>query len=334
MSQNSPFRIGVAGVGAIGKNHARLMADIAAKSGGTVQFTAIYDADPARAAEFAAQYGTHAASDISDFAQRVDAASVAVPTVFHRKVAEPLMQAGIHVMVEKPISESYAEAQALIELAKAKSVILQVGHIERFNPVLLQLEQRMDNPKFIEAHRLSPFPNRSIDIGVVLDLMIHDIEIVLHLVKSPLVQVDAVGIPVLTKREDIANARLHFASGAVANVTASRVSLKQERKLRIFQDDAYFSIDLQQAQIRNRAHFQEYFVQDDWRVSNGLTINAGLRYTLNFPSTEVNNQSAVFNLQSQQLEFLGQNAFHLNAELRLPLKEGDEISIIPAIAGG
>jgi predicted dehydrogenase len=246
MSSSSPFRIGVAGVGAIGKNHARLMADIAARSGGAVQFTAVYDADPARAAEFAAQYGTHAASDIADFAERVDAASVAVPTVYHRKVAEPLMERGIHVMVEKPISESYAEAQTLIELAKAKSVILQVGHIERFNPVLLQLEQRMDNPRFIEAHRLSPFPNRSIDIGVVLDLMIHDIEIVLHLVKSPLVQVDAVGIPVLTRREDIANARLKFANGCIANITASRISPEKLRKIRVFQSDSYLSLDYQE----------------------------------------------------------------------------------------
>lgn len=243
---SSPFRIGVAGVGAIGKNHARIMAEIASKSGGTIAFTAVYDADPARAAEFAAQYGTEAASDLEDFAKRVDAATVAVPTIFHRKVAEPLMQRGIHVLVEKPISESYAEAQALIELAQAKSVILQVGHIERFNPVLLQLEQRMNNPRFIEAHRLSPFPNRSIDIGVVLDLMIHDIEIVLHLVKSPLVQVDAVGIPVLTKREDIANARLKFANGCIANITASRISPEKMRKIRVFQSESYLSLDYQE----------------------------------------------------------------------------------------
>lgn len=243
---SSPFRIGVAGVGAIGKNHARIMAETAAKSGGSTAFTAVYDADPARAADFAAQYNTYAASDIEDFAQRVDAASVAVPTIYHRKVAEPLMQKGIHVMVEKPISESYAEAQALIELAKAKSVILQVGHIERFNPVLLQLEERMDNPRFIEAHRLSPFPNRSIDIGVVLDLMIHDIEIVLHLVKSELVQIDAVGIPVLTKREDIANARLKFANGCIANITASRISPEKMRKIRVFQSESYLSLDYQE----------------------------------------------------------------------------------------
>jgi predicted dehydrogenase len=222
------------------------MADIAAKSDGALAFTAVYDADAARAAEFAAQYGTYAASDVEDFASRVDAATVAVPTVYHRKVAEPLMNHGIHVMVEKPISESYAEAQALIALAQQKNVILQVGHIERFNPVLRQLEERMNHPRFIEAHRLSPFPNRSMDIGVVLDVMIHDIEIVLHLVKSPLVQIDAVGINVLTKREDIANARMKFANGCVANITASRISPEKMRKIRVFQEDSYLSLDYQE----------------------------------------------------------------------------------------
>lgn len=241
-----PFRIGVAGVGAIGKNHARIMAEIAAKSGGAVVFSAVYDADPARAVEFAAQYGTQAATDLVDFASRVDAATIAVPTIYHRPVAEPLMERGIHVLVEKPISESYSEAQAMIALAQAKNVILQVGHIERFNPVLRQLEARMNQPRFIEAHRLSPFPNRSMDIGVVLDVMIHDIEIVLHLVKSPLIQIDAVGIPVLTKREDIANARLKFANGCIANITASRISPEKMRKIRVFQSESYLSLDYQE----------------------------------------------------------------------------------------
>ncbi len=245
-SSNQPFRVGVAGVGAIGKNHARLVADISANSGGAVVFGGVYDADPERAKEFAQQYGTVAAEGLEHFATLVDAATVAVPTVYHRKTAEPLMEKGIHVLVEKPISESYAEAQAMIELAQQKNVILQVGHIERFNPVLQQLESRMTQPRFLEVHRLSPFPNRSIDIGVVLDLMIHDIEIVLHLVKSPLVQVDAVGIPVLTKREDIANARLKFANGCIANLTASRISPEKMRKIRVFQSDCYLSLDYQE----------------------------------------------------------------------------------------
>ncbi|MCB1236990.1 MAG: Gfo/Idh/MocA family oxidoreductase, partial [Verrucomicrobiae bacterium] len=153
--------------------------------------------------------------------------------------------AGKHVLVEKPIADSLDDAKALIDLAAERGCVLQVGHIERFNPVMAQLEARLTDPKFLEVHRLSPFPNRSVDIGVVLDLMIHDLEIILHLVGAPIEQIDAVGIPVLTRREDIANARLRFANGAVANVTASRISPERMRKIRVFQSDAYLSLDYQ-----------------------------------------------------------------------------------------
>lgn len=240
------LRVGVAGVGAIGRNHARIMAELATASGGGVQFAAIYDADQGRARELAATYGTKAVSSLDEFSAGVDAATVAVPTVFHREVAGRLLTDGRHVLVEKPIAESLSEAHVLVDLARERNLILQVGHIERFNPVLRELEQRMDNPRFIEAHRLSPFPNRSMDIGVVLDVMIHDIEIVLHLVKSPLIDVDAVGIPVLTNREDIANARLKFANGCIANITASRVSPEKLRKIRVFQSNCYLSLDYQE----------------------------------------------------------------------------------------
>jgi predicted dehydrogenase len=243
---SAAFRVGVAGVGAIGRNHARIMAELAAQSAGAIEFSAIFEADAVRAAEFAAQYAVHASTTLEDFASRVDAATIAVPTIFHRSVAEPLIERGIHVLIEKPISESYDEAQALIGAAAQRGVVLQVGHIERFNPVLEQLERRMNHPRFIEVHRLSPFPNRSMDIGVVLDVMIHDIEIVLHLVKSELVQIDAVGIAVLTHREDIANARLKFANGCIANITASRISPEKLRKIRVFQEDCYLSLDYQE----------------------------------------------------------------------------------------
>jgi predicted dehydrogenase len=176
----------------------------------------------------------------------VDAATIAVPTTHHKAVGGALLEAGKHVLIEKPISDSLDEAQWLVHKAEEKGLILQVGHIERFNPVMRQLEERMSNPRFIETHRLSPFPNRSIDIGVVLDLMIHDIEIVLHLVKSPLIDVDAVGIPVLTRREDIANARMKFANGCIANLTVSRVSPEKMRKIRVFQSDCYLSLDYQE----------------------------------------------------------------------------------------
>jgi predicted dehydrogenase len=243
--ENQVLRVGVAGVGAIGKNHARIMAELAAASGGRLQFTAIFDADAARAEGLAASYKTKAVSSLAEFATLVDAATVAVPTVYHREVAGFLLENGKHVLVEKPITEILAEAEALIELARAKNVILQVGHIERFNPVLKNIEQQMNNPRFIESTRLSPYPGRSLDVGVVLDVMIHDLEIILHLVKSPWVSVDAVGVPILSKREDIANVRIRFENGCVANITASRISQEKVRKIRVFQNDAYLSLDYQ-----------------------------------------------------------------------------------------
>lgn len=241
----SPFRIGVAGVGAIGRNHARILADIANSSGGSVAFSAIFDTDLARARELASTHHAKAVASLEEFIASVDAATVAVPTVFHRDTAGPLLEHGKHVLVEKPIAESLAEAQALIELAQQRNLILQVGHIERFNPVLRELEQRMGSPRFIEATRLSPYPGRSLDVGVVLDVMIHDLEIILHLVRSPWVSVDAVGVPILSKREDIANVRIRFESGCVANITASRISQEKLRKIRVFQNDAYLSLDYQ-----------------------------------------------------------------------------------------
>ena len=243
---SNAFRVGVAGVGAIGRNHARIMAELAAGSAGAIEFGAIFDSDLARATELAAQFNTKAVSTLDEFAAHVDAATVAVPTIAHREIGGFLLDQKKHVLVEKPIADSLEEAQWLVNKAQDCGVILQVGHIERFNPVMRQLEERMDNPRFIEAHRLSPFPNRSMDIGVVLDVMIHDIEIILHLVKSPLAEVDAVGIPVLTRREDIANARLKFENGCVANITASRVSPEKLRKIRVFQSASYLSLDYQE----------------------------------------------------------------------------------------
>lgn len=234
-------KIGVAGAGSMGKHHARVLSTLP-----SAHLTAIYDLDQARAQEMATQYGAQPFQDLNAFAAAVDAAVVAVPTVAHRKVAGQLLEQGKHVLVEKPLTESLLEAQELVGLAESKNVVLQVGHIERFNPVMNQLEARIKTPRFIEATRLSQFPNRSMDIGVVLDLMIHDIEIILHLVRSPVVSVDAVGVPVLTRREDIANARLRFANGCVANITASRVSDKRMRKIQIFHTEGYISLDYQE----------------------------------------------------------------------------------------
>lgn len=234
------LRIGVVGVGHIGKNHARLYKELPAAA-----FTAIYDADRAVAQARAAEFGVRAAASLEEFADQIDAASVASPTNTHFEIGRELLKRGKHLLVEKPIADNTAHASELAELAASRDLVLQVGHVERFNPVLSALEKRLTNPRFIEAHRLSPYPNRSTDIGVVLDLMIHDLEIILHLVRSPVQTIDAVGVPVLSRGEDIANARIRFENGCVANITSSRISPEQMRKIRVFQEDVYLSLDYQ-----------------------------------------------------------------------------------------
>jgi predicted dehydrogenase len=234
------LRVGVVGVGHIGSNHARIYAELP-----HAEFAAVFDIDPARAAEIAAKYKAKAAGSLDEFAEMVDAASVATPTNTHFLVARDLLGRGKHLLIEKPITENTADARELAQLAAEKRLVLQVGHVERFNPVLSALEERLTHPRFIEAHRLSPYPNRSTEIGVVLDLMIHDLEIILHLVNSTVENIDAVGVPVLSRGEDIANARLRFANGCIANITSSRISPERMRKIRVFQEDAYLSLDYQ-----------------------------------------------------------------------------------------
>lgn len=233
-------RVGVVGVGHIGSNHARLYAEIP-----SAEFTAVYDVDLLRANAIGRKFGATPAKSLDEFIEMIDAASVATPTNTHYEVARSLLAEEKHALVEKPITDNPAHASELVELAMRKNVILQVGHVERFNPVLNALEKYLTHPRFIEAHRLSPYPERSTDIGVVLDLMIHDLEVILHLVRSPVQSIDAVGVPVLSRSEDIANARLRFMNGCVANVTSSRISPERMRKIRVFQEDAYLSLDYQ-----------------------------------------------------------------------------------------
>ncbi len=232
------LRVGVIGVGHIGSNHARLYSEI-----DSANFTAVYDVDLARANAVAKKFRATAANSLEEFADLIDAASVATPTSSHFGIARPLLEKGKHLLIEKPITENTSHANELAGLAAQNRLILQVGHVERFNPVLSALEARLTHPRFIEAHRLSPYPDRSTDIGVVLDLMIHDLEVILHLVDSPVRSIDAVGVPVLSEGEDIANARLRFENGCVANVTSSRISPERVRKIRVFQEDAYLSLD-------------------------------------------------------------------------------------------
>jgi predicted dehydrogenase len=237
---NPALRLGVVGTGSMGKNHARIFGELTG-----AKFAAVLDSNAATAAEMAGKYGAKAVGNIDDFIEEVDAATVATPTVTHFEIAKALLDAGKHVLVEKPFTETPEQARELCDLAHRHGLVLQVGHIERFNPVMSALEARLNAPKFIEATRLSPYPGRSLDVGVVLDVMIHDLEIILHLVRSPWAQVDAVGVPILSKREDIANVRIRFENGCVANITASRISQEKVRKIRVFQTDAYLSLDYQ-----------------------------------------------------------------------------------------
>jgi predicted dehydrogenase len=258
------MRAGVAGAGSMGRNHARIYSLLEG-----VELTAVYDADAERAAAVVAEFGGRAVSTLEELAASCDLVSVAVPTVAHREVGCLLMEKGVHVLIEKPIAATVADARALVETSKRCEKLLAVGHVERFNPVLKQLENRLTKPRFIEAHRLSPFPNRSMDIGVVLDLMIHDLEVILHLVKSPVVSIDAVGVSVLTSKEDIANARIRFENGCVANVTASRISPERMRKIRVFQEDCYLSLDYQQQEGQMYAKVDTGIAKFDVEIEKG-----------------------------------------------------------------
>ena len=236
MSQR--VKVGVAGVGHMGKEHARIYSELQ-----EVELVGVHDSNPDTARKIAAKCKTRAFGSLEEMVDAVDAASIVTPTTTHLAIAEPFLKRGKHVLVEKPIAMDTEEARKLVDLAEKHGAKLAVGHVERFNPVLVALEERLGRPRFIEAHRLSPYPGRSTDIGVVMDLMIHDLEIILHLVRSPVTSVDAVGVPVLSKGEDIANARIRFANGCVANLTTSRISPEKLRKIRVFQDDAYLSLD-------------------------------------------------------------------------------------------
>ncbi|HEY4745153.1 MAG TPA: Gfo/Idh/MocA family oxidoreductase [Desulfuromonadaceae bacterium] len=240
----TPLRAAVIGVGYLGNFHAQKYAAIQ-----DVELVGVVDSDPGRAAQVAAALGTHSFHDHRELIGRVDAVSVVVPTQFHHAVARDFLSAGVHMLIEKPITVTIAEADELIAIADEKRVVFQVGHLERFNPALVALGDVLTEPLFIESVRIAPFKPRGTDVNVVLDLMIHDIDIIQHIVGSPVERIDAIGAPVFTGEEDIANARIVFKSGCVANVTASRISLKSERKMRIFQRDAYITLDFQNRKV-------------------------------------------------------------------------------------
>ena len=234
------IRSAVVGVGYLGQFHAEKYAQLS-----DTQLVAVVDLDRERATAVAEKTGAQAFTDYREIIGLVDAVSIVVPTQCHYEVAKAFLEKGVHVLLEKPITTTLAEADELIRIATSQKVVFQVGHLERFNPVVVALDGIVKQPGFIESIRIAPFKPRGTDVNVVLDLMIHDIDIIQNIVGSKVEEINSIGTPVFTEEEDIANARIQFANGCVANVTASRISLKSERKMRIFQPDAYISVDFQ-----------------------------------------------------------------------------------------
>ncbi|MCC7198589.1 MAG: Gfo/Idh/MocA family oxidoreductase [Gammaproteobacteria bacterium] len=261
------LRTAVVGVGYLGRFHAQKYASLPGS-----KLVGVCDPDAEARAKVAAELGVEAFADHRELLGRVDAVSIVTPTTLHHRVARDFLEAGAHVLVEKPITVTVAEARELIDLATARKLVLQVGHLERFNPAILAVAGSLHSPRFIESHRLAPFKPRATDVSVVLDLMIHDIDLIQNVVRSPIVSIDAIGTPVFTDEVDIANARIRFANGCVADATASRISMKSERKLRVFQADAYLSIDLQQKVLTT--------------VRKGAAVPAG-----EMPKVEIDEQS-------------------------------------------
>lgn len=232
------IKVGVVGVGHLGSAHARIYNELP-----EVELVGLADIDSKRVKDLAAQLGTQSYDNHRALLDKVEAVSIVVPTDSHYVVARDFLEKRIHALVEKPVTRTMPEVEDLVRLSQRHNLIFQVGHVERFNAAIIALERLVSSPRFIEVHRLGPYLGRGVEVGVVLDLMIHDLDIILKLVKAEVVKIEAVGVKILTPFEDIANVRLSFSNGAIANVTASRVSEEKMRKIRIFQDDAYISLD-------------------------------------------------------------------------------------------
>ncbi|HZP59950.1 MAG TPA: Gfo/Idh/MocA family oxidoreductase [Opitutaceae bacterium] len=265
---------GVVGVGSLGQHHARIYAALPG-----AELVGVFETNDARAAEICARHQCRRFGSLAELGEACAAVSVVVPTDRHAEVALPLLAQGCHLLIEKPLCASLEEASQVLAAAQKHGCLVQVGHVEHFNPVMTFLEKEADRPRYITAERLAPYQTRGTEVGVVLDLMIHDIGIVLALVKSPLARLDSVGINVLSKTEDIANARLQFENGCVANLSASRLSLKKAREIRIFQNDAYLSLD-----FMNQAG---HLIKKSDIIAYGLKMKIGLAKAGDFSSVPV-----------------------------------------------
>ena len=298
------MKVAVVGVGHLGRHHARILGALPG-----VTLTAVVDVNRARANEIASANHTQPLYDFRELLGQIDAVSIAVPTRLHREIGGVFLDAGIPALIEKPLARSVAEADALIDIASARGVPLAVGHTERFNPAVAAASPLLTNPRFIEVHRLGTFPERSLDIDVVFDLMIHDLDVVLSIVQADVESIEAVGVPVITPRVDIANARLRFANGCIANLTASRISRDRVRKIRFFQPSAYLSIDYAAQKV------------DVWRLVTG-DRGAGLPGSNEIPrpsieggELEVTNEEP---LKRELVDFIA-----AVRERRLPLVTGE-----------
>lgn len=271
----SRIRCGVAGTGSLGQHHARIYASLPG-----AELAGIFEPDDARAADICARHGCRRFATLEEMAGGCDAVSVVVPTNHHAAVALPLLAQGVHLLIEKPLCVTMEEAARILDAAAKADRIVQVGHIEHYNPVMSFLEKAVSEPRYITAERLAPFTPRGTEVGVVLDLMIHDIGIVLQLANSPVERIDAVGVSVVTRTEDIANARIAFRNGCVANLSASRVSLKKNREIRVFQTGGYLSIDFMQQKghtVRVDPAAEGGFAKEDLPIEKGepLAIELG-----------------------------------------------------------
>ena len=269
-------RVGVVGVGRLGSEHARIYSGMK-----SVSLLGVVDSIEERAEKIGKKYRTESFTRYSSLFGKVEAVSIAVPTDIHYRISKEFLERGIHVLLEKPITQTLSQAKKLILLSERKKVILQVGHIERFNSALQQLERHVKNPRFIECHRLSPFQERGIEVGVVLDLMIHDIDIILSLVKSPIRRIEATGVKVLSPYEDIANARITFANGAVANITSSRISREKMRKMRIFERDTYASVDFLHQTISIYRHTAHGITRETPEIKKVEPLKLELKHFIN-----------------------------------------------------
>jgi len=331
--RNGPLRVGVVGCGAFGRNHARVYRDLQGDSQLSVKFVGVSDTDALRAKGVASEFGTQAFGSVAELvAAGVDAVSVAVPTVAHLPVARELMQAGVDVLIEKPLASTLAEADELRAIARQSDRIVQVGHLERFNPAVRATLPLLTKPMFFEVHRLSVFTPRSLDVDVVLDLMIHDIDIVLTMAKSRVREVRAVGLPILSKKVDIANVRLEFESGCVANFTSSRVSTERVRKVRFFQPRQYVSLDFSRQDVLVLTVDEEAGASDDFDPFNPASV-AGSAFPGITPfKPKVEAQEP---LRAELLSFL--NAVRGRSLLEVSIEQGRDalavaLQIVDAIA--